>query len=108
MALKVHLIIDEVLPANSTITIRPASGKVGKFWYAKAGTSPFNYYSLNFIGETGTKILVNGSAFEFGEAIFGESTNYQKFEIAIDYNNYITIVSTDAAPGTYSVYWVET
>ena len=108
MALKVHLIVDEVLGGTgATITIRPASGKIGKFWYAKAsgtGADP----TLTFIGETGNKQLATDmGAFEFGEAIFGEATNYQKFEIAIDYNNYITITTTSGADGYYSVYWVE-
>lgn len=105
MAVQLHLIVDAVLGGNpTTITIRPSPGKIGKFWYAKTSVSA----DLIFNGESGTKALSTPNAFEWGEAIFGEGTNYQKFELILDYNNYITIVNSIAPAGTYSVYWCET
>ena len=106
MALQVHFIDGAAFAA--TITIRPAIGKVGKFWYAKVAGVGGNG-SLTFNGETGTKILqASGGNFEWGENIFGEGTNYQKFELTLDHNNYITIDYVAGAPvATYSVYWVE-
>lgn len=104
--MQVHYIDDAAFTGN--ITIRPANGKVGKFWYAKTAGSGINA-SLTFHGETGTKVLqASGGGFEWGEQIFAEATSYQKFELTLDYNNYITIDFVAGDPVTYSVYWIET
>lgn len=107
MGMQVHVITASVT-AENTLTIRPANGKIGKFFYAKIVNSNAVTY-LYLVPQTGSNIKIHtataSATTQWG--FLEETAGLYHPSIIIDYNNYLSIMAPASTTLTVTYYWVE-